>query len=244
MHQIVKPDDIRQLGTILSVWAHPDDESFLAAGILRTAVKNGQQVVCVTATRGEAGSQDEQKWPAANLANIRTNELADALKILGIKQHYWLDYPDGGCCDMPPSQAVNKLVEIIRNLQPDSILTFGPDGITGHDDHRTVSEWVSAAARASKQPLAIYHAVHTPEQYSHHLQQMDKELNIFFNIAEPPLVQPKDCDIHFELTPAICRYKNDALAAQPSQTEVMIKLFGRQFLEDSLATEAFVLAKR
>ena len=242
MNQILNTNDIKQLGTILSVWAHPDDESFLAAGILRTAVNNGQKVACVTATRGEAGSQDKQKWPPADLAQIRTDELASALKLLGIKTHFWLNYPDGGCSTAPSSQAVEQLITIIRDIKPDSILTFGPDGITGHDDHKTVSEWVTSAVDQIKMPITVYHAVYTPEQYEHHLQQMDKELNIFFNIDKPPLIEPKKCDIYFELPADVCRCKNDALAVQPSQTEIMIKLFGRKFLEDSLSTEAFRLA--
>ncbi len=46
MKQIHNFEDIKKLGTILSVWAHPDDETFTCGGILATAVKNGQQVVC------------------------------------------------------------------------------------------------------------------------------------------------------------------------------------------------------
>jgi hypothetical protein len=59
-------DDIKQLGTILFVAAHPDDESFLAGGILAAAVANGQTVVVYTATRGEAGVQDRNKCPRAS----------------------------------------------------------------------------------------------------------------------------------------------------------------------------------
>ena len=56
----------------MGVWAHPDDETYSMAGIMATAVKNGQQVICVTATRGEAGVQDHLRWPAHKLAEDRT----------------------------------------------------------------------------------------------------------------------------------------------------------------------------
>ena len=55
--------DIVALGTILSIWAHPDDEAFLAGGIMAMAVDEGSRVVCVTATRGEAGSTDPERFP-------------------------------------------------------------------------------------------------------------------------------------------------------------------------------------
>ncbi len=43
------------LGTILGVWAHPDDEAYLSAGLMATAIAAGRRVVCVTATRGRGG---------------------------------------------------------------------------------------------------------------------------------------------------------------------------------------------
>ena len=52
---------MKDLGTILGVWAHPDDEGYLSAGIMAQAMRNGQRVVCVTATRGEAA--DPEQWP-------------------------------------------------------------------------------------------------------------------------------------------------------------------------------------
>src|SRR4249919_2707816 len=59
-----QPGPVSELrGTILSVWAHPDDETYLAAGLMAAAVQAGQRVVCVTATRGELGSTDPDRWP-------------------------------------------------------------------------------------------------------------------------------------------------------------------------------------
>ena len=52
-----------ELGTILGVWAHPDDETYLSAGLMAAAVDAGSRVVDVTATRGEGGSMDEEQWP-------------------------------------------------------------------------------------------------------------------------------------------------------------------------------------
>lgn len=71
--------DIKKLGTILGIWAHPDDESWASAGIMITAAANGQRTACVTATKGEAGETDEKRWPKKSLAAFdllfRVNEI-------------------------------------------------------------------------------------------------------------------------------------------------------------------------
>src|SRR5438093_2334158 len=72
------------LGTILGVWAHPDDETYLSAGLMAQAVREGRRVVCVTATRGEEGSFDEERWPTATMGKVRENELMRSLEILGV----------------------------------------------------------------------------------------------------------------------------------------------------------------
>ena len=76
------------------------------------AARAGSRVVCVTATRGELGSADVEQWPLATLADVRTLEMAASLDILGVREHHWLDYPDGACPQIPESDAVGRLVEI------------------------------------------------------------------------------------------------------------------------------------
>ncbi len=120
------------LGTILSVWAHPDDETYLCAGLMARAVRSGGRVVCVTATRGELGSSDPERWPSgARLAQIRTEELHQALEALGVTEHHWLDYPDGGCAEVPDEAAVARVRSLVQEVRPETVLTFGPEGMTG-----------------------------------------------------------------------------------------------------------------
>ncbi|HSX52752.1 MAG TPA: PIG-L family deacetylase [Patescibacteria group bacterium] len=240
MSKITSASDIKKLGTIMSVWAHPDDESFLAAGVLTAAVHNGQKTICVTATRGEEGNQNPQKWPAENLSQIRTAELERALKILGIHEHHWLDYPDGRCSEVPLKDAAKKLQALINRTKPDTILTFGPDGWTGHEDHKSMYRWVHAATK--DRDIAIYSVVHTPRHYAKYFKPVDDALDIFFNIDKPPLLKPGKCDIYFELPDEICRIKCDALAAAPSQTEALFKHFDREFVRKAFAIECFVQA--
>ena len=63
---------MRSLGTILGVWAHPDDDIYLSAGLMAVAAAAGERVVDVTATRGEGGSMDDERWPPARMAEVRT----------------------------------------------------------------------------------------------------------------------------------------------------------------------------
>jgi len=99
-------DDVAALGTILGVWAHPDDEAYLSGGLMALARDNGQRVVCVTATRGERGTPDPVAWPPERLAEERTRELARCLSILGVEEHHWLGYRDGGCAGADHDPAV------------------------------------------------------------------------------------------------------------------------------------------
>lgn len=75
-------DDVAGLGTVLGVWAHPDDEMYLSAGIMAAAAEAGNRVVVVTATRGEQGTDDPTRWPPARLAELRTREMAASLAVL------------------------------------------------------------------------------------------------------------------------------------------------------------------
>ena len=138
--------DLAWLGTTVLVWAHPDDETYLSGGAAAALVGQGQRVVAVTATRGEAGGPDTT--PAARLetARIRTAELDRALTLLGVADHVWLDYEDGRCAEADAEPAVRRLVGLFDDVRPDTVVTFGPDGFTGHPDHRTVSRWVDLGA--------------------------------------------------------------------------------------------------
>lgn len=227
----------------MSIWAHPDDESFLAAGVMCAAASQGQTTICVTATKGEAGVQNPNKWPADKIAEIRADELEKALKILGIQHHFWLGCVDGHCRDMTKTKALQKLTKIVDQFHPDSILTFGPDGWTGHEDHKAVYRWAVELVKVLDTNIPIYTVTHTPEHYRKFFKQADEKLNFFFNIDTPHLLPKEQCDIYFELTPVIRQKKKAALAASPSQTETLFKEFDKDFLEEAFGTECFCLAK-
>ena len=233
----MRPED---LGTILGVWAHPDDETYCMAGIMARATANGQRVTCVTATKGELGSD---QIPPHELAPIRAAELEKALGILGVTDHRWLDYPDGGCAEVDPEDAVGRLVQIIEEVRPDTVLGFGPDGGTWHPDHIATFEWSRAAiAKSSLDPLHLCNTS-TPEGLAKILEFVPIDA-IMMTDQEPVLYQREDCDFYFDVTGDLLALKTKALEAQPSQTAPFIEMVGLQAYQSSLGEEAYVFAPK
>lgn len=233
---------MKALGTILGVWAHPDDETYLSGGLMASAVRADSRVVCITATRGEAGSRDEERWPSAEIAGVREAELAAALRILGVGEHHWLGYPDGGCASVAHEEAEGRIARIMAAVQPDSVLTFGPDGMTGHPDHIAVSDWTTQAFRRAAPPGArLLYATTTPEWVERFVARLSAA-NVFAE-GTPPITAPEDLAVDFRLDPALLHLKVAAIKKQVSQVEDLIALFGEDFLRASQTQEAFRLAE-
>lgn len=96
----VATDTSGELGSILGVWAHPDDEAYLSAGLMAHAVDAGRRVVCVTATRGEAGFPTEDTRSVDQRKTVREAELVACLTVLGVTEHRYLGFADGGCAQV------------------------------------------------------------------------------------------------------------------------------------------------
>ncbi|MFD7204704.1 PIG-L family deacetylase [Streptomyces sp. NPDC059893] len=155
--------------SLLAVFAHPDDESLSAGGVLARHAAAGAPTAVVTAT-----------WAADT---ERAAELAEALRILGAGKPRMLGYADArvpqsapGCrrlCDAPLDEAVQRLVAHIREFRPDIIVTHDAyGGLPGHPDHVHTHRVTMLAAQASGlgqlypdtgapwQPRALYLATH------------------------------------------------------------------------------------
>lgn len=227
------------LGTILGVWAHPDDETYLSAGLMARAVRAGDRVVCVTATRGELGSPDEQRWPSgASLAAVRTHEMETALAVLGITEHHWLDYRDGGCADVDQDEAVRRVTALMAEVRPDTVLTFGPDGMTGHDDHKAACSWATAAfERVGKPGAVLAYATNTPDWLARFREPLDR-FNVFMG-AEPPMTPVEDLLFHIRLEGGLLDTKLAAIRSMTSQVEPLIAGLGEEFYREGMVEESF-----
>ncbi|MDP3891435.1 PIG-L deacetylase family protein, partial [Nocardioides sp.] len=123
-------------GTLLGVWAHPDDEAYLSAGLMARARRAGLRVVVATASRGEHGTSDPDTWPPHRLGPVRERELSESLAAVGVTEHHWLGHRDGELDRQPADVGAAQVAELIELVRPRTIVTFGPDGMTGHPDHR------------------------------------------------------------------------------------------------------------
>ena len=217
---------VTDLGTILGVWSHPDDEAWLSAGLMADAVRSGRRVVCVTATRGELGTIDPVRWPLEGLAEVRTAEMHRCLELLGVTEHLWLDYPDGGCADVPPEEPIGKLVSLIEEIRPDTVLSFGPDGMTGHTDHQATCAWATEASRLAPGPRLLY-ATKTPEFLELWLPYLPPEVMMDPN-AQIPSTPPSELAVDVDLPDDLLELKLAALRAQASQITPLLEELGEE----------------
>jgi LmbE family N-acetylglucosaminyl deacetylase len=239
------PRSVKHLGAIVGIWAHPDDESFMMAGLMAAAVQNGQTVVCITATKGEKGSKDQSRWPLSTLGEVRAAELEAAFEVLGVRHHHWLDYADGECSAVPEEEAIARIGRYLEQYQPDTVITFPPDGLTGHPDHVAVSRWAGSALKACRPKMpGLYYGVNTTAQYDDCFQAMHEKLNIYFNVQKPCLIAEEVCDLRLDLTGEQTEQKCRALKAMPSQMEAMFDNFDHDFIKQALRREFFVKAGR
>src|SRR5262245_36788653 len=119
---------------LMAVLAHPDDESLGIGGTLAKYASEGVEVSLLTATRGDRGRYrdyrfgDPQHPGASELGSIRERELRAAASALGVRDVALLDYRDQELDRANPREAIAAIVEHLRRVQPDIIITFGPDG--------------------------------------------------------------------------------------------------------------------
>jgi len=207
------PDD---LGTILSVWAHPDDETYLAAGVMADARDRGQRVVCVTATAGERGTDDPARWPPERLGQVRRWETTAAMAVLGVGEHHVLGFPDGELDPADPA-AIEWIGRFLDDVQPDTILTFGPDGMTFHPDHVAVHHWVVAAWETRDRPGRLLQATTTCEFLAAHRHELE-EWDVYMSDSRPIGIPEAAAAVHLRLHGVALDRKLTALRAMATQT--------------------------
>ena len=151
--------------TLLAVHAHPDDESISTGGILSKYSANGTRTVLAYGTRGEAGDILNPKFvspkPGLNIKKVRAIELAAAVKVLTVGMVYFLGYRDSGMAGSPENhhplafaqadiqEATARLVEIIRQVRPQVIVTYNEKGTYLHPDHIMANRVTLRAFQAS-----------------------------------------------------------------------------------------------
>jgi len=207
---------------VLGIWAHPDDEAYLSAGLMARVARTGGRMVCLHATLGERGTDDPVTWPPDRLAAHRRRELDTSLSGLGVQQHTVLGYPDGGCTDVDPAEAIMHVDRLIEQEGPDMIVTFAPDGLTGHPDHIAVSGWVTSAWGQRPWGRLLY-ATNTESFMARH-RRLHERTGVFGDDA--PFVTDDRVAAKIVLTRTELDLKRRALAAHGSQTAGLAALMG------------------
>ena len=168
-----RPQDLSGL-SVLAVFAHPDDEGFGCGGTLAMLVARGARVTLVCATNGDVGEiSDPSLATPETLAEVRQEELRQAMKITGVQDIRFLGYRDSGMAgtddnDHPdslnranPDAVVERLAKTIEETAPGVMFTHDPSGGYGHPDHiavhrLTTRAYLEAFGPASAGP-ALYH---------------------------------------------------------------------------------------
>ena len=181
------------MSTLLLVHAHPDDEAISTGGSMMKAHADGHRVVLVTATRGEVGeihNMDEEAT-RPHLGEVRTKELEEAARMLGVDRTVFLGYRDSGMVgtadnDNPKSfhqaplgEAAEKLAAILREEKPDVVLTYAEDGTYGHPDHIKAHYVTNAALdlleKEGWQPEKLYYTAIPRSAMKAFMEQVPEE---------------------------------------------------------------------
>ncbi|MFT4866622.1 MAG: LmbE family N-acetylglucosaminyl deacetylase [Ilumatobacter sp.] len=240
-------DTLRLEGaTVLAVWAHPDDESYLGGRLMAAAAAAGGRVVNVTATLGEHGTPDPVTMPPGRLARIRQHELDHALQALGVSESITLGYEDGTLDTIDPDLGARRIMTVLDEIDPDVVVSFGPDGFTGHPDHIAVGAWTERAVNArNPQPALIQPALIQTALIQTAVGRwiplelvtaMD-ELGAFFPGFAP---EPRrTSDVRLALDDSAIDTKLAALSAHGSQTELFRAHLGDADYRRLAAVEAY-----
>ncbi|OGE88482.1 MAG: hypothetical protein A2722_01130 [Candidatus Doudnabacteria bacterium RIFCSPHIGHO2_01_FULL_50_11] len=141
---------------LLVVVAHPDDESFLVSGTTHENRRRGGVAWLICATAGEHGRAYLQRpVTPAQMKVIRTRELRAVAKHLGVARLFCLGLPDKGV-EKRSGALRRRTTAIARDFHPDYILSFGPDGISGHTDHIATGLAARQAARKLHVPFLAF----------------------------------------------------------------------------------------
>ena len=231
---------MHDLGTVLGIWAHPDDDIYLTAGLMAMAAREGSRVVDVTATRGEGGSMDEERWPPATMGEVRTKELLRSLQILGVDEHRFLEGPVDVDMDTGLDEAgAEQVLGIMAEIRPRTVFTFGPDGMTGHEGHKSVSRWATEAFHQVAEPGAsLYYATATPDWAERWLEEL-APFDIF-RPGTPPITPRDELAIDLSLPGDVLDMKFEAIKAHESQVEGLVHVFG-DGMREWMSLEAFRL---
>jgi LmbE family N-acetylglucosaminyl deacetylase len=121
--------------TIVGIFAHPDDEALGPGGTIAKLALEGNTIYLICVTNGNAAKGHLD----FSLGEIRKKELQASSKILGVKEVFFLEFDDGSLSNNIYHIVAEKIKEKLLVLKPEIIITFEPQGVSGHLDHIAIS---------------------------------------------------------------------------------------------------------
>jgi len=174
---MMKLPELDSFGKVLCVQPHPDDADISMGGTIAKLSQKGIRVYYVTVTDGSAGTRDES-LVGKKLAEIRKKEQEKAAEILGVHELLWLDFEDIG--DYTIEQVREKLIRIIRKIEPDAVFTVDPFApYEVHPDHLKCGMSTAQAVSLYRLPKLV------PGTSNHDVTAIG-----FFNTAFPNTFYP------------------------------------------------------
>ena len=165
------------------------------------------------------------------------------MAVLGVGEHRFLGFEDGSLATIDPLLGVAAIADLIDEIRPDTILTFGPDGMTYHPDHVTIGAWTTGAWDSAGRPGRLLYATTTHEHIAAYSATYE-EWGIYMT-DERPLGHPAaDLAVHHVMGGDLLDQKLAALAAMASQTAGSIATLGPDRWLATNSEECFVDAAR
>jgi LmbE family N-acetylglucosaminyl deacetylase len=163
-----KPDDALR---VLAVMAHPDDPEFFCGGTIARWSAEGNHISYCLLTHGERGADNAETDPQ-ELARRRVLEQRAAADLLGVKQVWFLDHPDGYL--LPNLELRKDITRILRQVRPHTVITSDPTNYfpgrlrINHPDHRAAGEAVLAAVFPAVRSSLYFPELETQEGLKPH----------------------------------------------------------------------------
>ena len=221
---------------LLGVWSHPDDEAYLAAGLMDQTRRAGGHVTLVTVTDGELGFPADDPRPSSERRRVRRRELHAAMATIGVRDVRLLGLPDGGVSDLPEDDVIGPLAAVMADVRPDAIVTFGPDGITGHPDHVATCR-LTTAAWLEHGDGDLWYAAKTAT-WLDEWRSLHDRFGMWMT-EEPTGVAHDEIEFDLVLDPAQRRRKRRVLAAHASQTDAVAEFMGETDYQRWIGEETF-----
>jgi LmbE family N-acetylglucosaminyl deacetylase len=137
-----------------------------------------------------------------------------------------------------PESGYGRVRDLVAEVRPDTILTFGPEGMTGHEAHKDVSRWATQALlEAGPSGSRVLYACVTPE-WADEFLPIWEPFNVFLP-GTPHVVPRKELAVHYELPPDILETKVNAINAHVSQIEAILEAVGDDVWWKEMSLEAF-----